>query len=79
MSEWKNEKTRLIAIWILNTPEISASARTFAKENPNAPILYRAWIRHEGFQAVITPDGISVLDPELHFGELSNILWAMTV
>lgn len=79
MATWKNEKTRLVAFWIVNTPEISASARTFAIENPNAPILYRSWIKHEEFQALITPDGISVLDPELHFGELSEFLWALTV
>ena len=77
--KWKNEKTRLVAAWIVNTPEISASARSFAKENPNVPILYRAWLKHESLQSLITPDGISVLDPELHFGELSNVLWAMTV
>jgi hypothetical protein len=77
--KWKNEKTRLVAAWIVNTPEISTSARSFAKENPNAPILYRAWLKHENLQSLITPDGISVLDPELHFGELTNVLWAMTV
>ena len=77
--KWKNEKTRLVAAWIVNTPDIVTSARLFAKENPNAPILYRAWLNHENLQSFITPDGISVLDPELHFGELSNVLWAMTV
>ena len=79
MTEWKNEKTRLVATWIFNTPDISTSARLFANENPNAPILYRAWLNHENLQSFITPDGISDLDPELHFGELSNVLWTMTV
>ena len=79
MTEWKNEKTRLVAAWIVKTPEITTSARLFAKENLNAPILYRSWLKHENLHSFITPDGISVLDSELHFGELSNVLWAMTV
>jgi hypothetical protein len=78
-ANWKNEKTKLVASWIINTPEICQSARGFASENPNAPILYRAWLKSAGMQKEVTPDGISVLDPELHFGELSNVLWALTV
>jgi hypothetical protein len=76
---WKNEETRLVASWIINTPEVYQSARQFATENPSAPILYRAWLRAEGMQEVVTPEGISVQDPKLHFGELSNVLWALTV
>ena len=79
MADWKNEKTKLVASWIINTPEIYQSARKFATENPSAPILYRAWLKAEGIQKVNTPEGISVLDPELHFGELSNVLWTLTV
>jgi hypothetical protein len=79
MAEWKNEKTKLVASWIINTPNVYQSARTFALDNASAPILYRAWLKAEGMQAVVTPDGISVLDPELHFGELSNVLWTLTV
>jgi len=79
MADWKNEKTKLVASWIINTPEIYRSARKFATENPSAPILYRAWLRAEGMNEVVTPEGISVLDPELHIGELSNFLWALTV
>lgn len=77
--EWKNEKTRLVASWLVNTPAIYQSARNFAKENPNVPILYRAWLKSTSMQNVVTPDGISVLDPELHFGELSDVLWTLTV
>ena len=76
---WKNEKTRLVASWIMNTPEIYQSARKFALDNPSAPILYRAWLKAEEMQEVVTLDGISVLDPELNFGELSNVLWTLTV
>ena len=76
---WKNEKTRLVASWIMNTSEIYQSARKFALDNPSAPILYRAWLKAEEMQEVVTLDGISVLDPELHFGELSNVLWTLTV
>jgi hypothetical protein len=76
---WKNEKTRLVASWIINTPEIHQSARQFATENPSAGILYRAWLKSADMQKVVTPDGISVLDPELHFGELSDVLWTLTV
>lgn len=76
---WKNEKTKLIASWIINTPEIRESAHKFAKENSSAPIMYRAWLKSADMQTVITPDGISVLDPELHFGELSDVLWTLTV
>jgi hypothetical protein len=79
MADWKNEKTKLVASWIINTPEIYQSARRFATENPSAPILYRAWLRAEGMNEVVTPEGISVLDSELHFGELSNFLWTLTV
>ena len=71
---WNNEKTKLVASWIINTPEIYQSARKFAIENPDAPILYRAWLKSESMQKLITPDGVLVLDPELHFGELSNVL-----
>lgn len=78
-STWKNEKTKLVASWIINTPEICQSARNFAKENPNVPILYRAWLKSANMQNVVTPDGISVLDLELHFGELSDVLWTLTV
>jgi len=76
---WKNEKTKLVASWIINTPEIYQSARNFAKENPSTPILYRAWLKSTDRQKVVTPDGISLLDPELHFGELSDVLWTFTV
>jgi hypothetical protein len=78
-STWKNEKTKQVACWIINTPAVYQSARKFATENPSAPILYRAWLRTEGMQQVVTPEGISVLDPELHFGELSEVLWTLTV
>jgi hypothetical protein len=77
--DWKNEKTRLVASWIVNTPVIYQSACKFARENPNAPILYRAWLKATEMQSVVTPEGISVLDPELHFGELSDVLWTLTV
>jgi hypothetical protein len=76
---WKNEKTKLVASWIINTPEVYESAHKFANENPSAPILYRAWLRAEGMQEVVTPEGISVQDAELHFGELSDVLWTLTV
>ena len=69
----------LVASWILNTPEICHSARNFARVIPNVPILYRAWLKSANMQNVVTPDGISMLDPELHFGELSNVLWTLTV
>ena len=36
-------------------------------------------VDEDGMQDVVTPDGISVLDPELHFGELSDVLWTLTV
>ena len=71
---WKNEKTKLVSTWIVNTPEIYQSARKFAIENPDAPILYRAWLKPEGMQKLVTPDGIPLLDPDLHFGELSEVL-----
>ena len=76
---WKNEKTKLVASWIMSTPEICDSARQFATFNPSAPILYRAWLKSADMQEVITPEGIFVLDPELHFGELSDVLWTLTV
>jgi hypothetical protein len=79
MVGWKNEKTKLVASWIINTPNVYQSARKFALDNSSAPILYRAWLKAEEMQEVVTPDGISVLDPELHFGELSNVLWTLTV
>lgn len=78
-AEWKNEKTRLVASWVINTPKVYHSALQFAKANPNAPVLYRAWLKDSEMQNVVTADGISVLDPELHFGELSDFLWALTV
>jgi hypothetical protein len=71
---WKNEKTKLVATWIVNTPDIYQSARKFAIENPDAPILYRAWLKSESMQELTTPDGIPLLDPDLHFGELSEVL-----
>jgi hypothetical protein len=76
---WKNEKTKLVASWIINTPAVYQSARKFAMENPSAPILYRVWLKSEEMQEATTPEGVSVLDPELHFGELSNVLWSLTV
>ena len=79
MSDWKNEKTKLVASWIINTPEICDLARQFAKANPHTPILYRAWLKSANMQKVNTPEGISVLDPELHFGELSDVIWTLTV
>ena len=71
---WNNEKTKLVATWIVNTPEIYQSARKFVINNPDAPILYRAWLKSESMQKLVTPDGIPVLDPDLHFGELSEVL-----
>ena len=79
LDNWKNEKTMRVASWIINTPDINKSARQFAIDNPSAPILYRAWLKSADMQKVITPDGIAVLDPELHFGELSDVLWTLTV
>jgi len=76
---WKNEKTRLVASWIIDTPEIYHLAREFAKENPTAPILYRSLLKSSNMQKAVTPDGISVLGPELHFEELSDVLWTLTV
>lgn len=78
-STWKNEKTKLVASWIINTPEIYQSARNFAKENPSTPILYRAWLKATEMQKIVTPDGISLMDPELGFGELSDALRTFTV
>ena len=78
-SEWKNEKTRLVASWLVNTPEIYQSARKFAKDNPDTPMLFRAWLKYTDRQKVVTPDGISLVDPELHFGELNDVIWTFTV
>ena len=77
--KWKNEKTRLVASWLVNTPEVYESARQFATDNPSTPILYRAWLKSTDRQKMVTSDGISVLDPEVHFGELSDVLWTFTV
>ena len=77
--KWKNEKTLLVASWLVNTPEVYESARQFATDNPSTPILYRAWLKSTDRQKMVTSDGISVLDPELHFGELSDVLWTFTV
>lgn len=79
MADWKNEKTKLVASWIVNTPDIWQSAREFASDNPSAPILYRPWLRAEGMQEVVTPEGISILDSDLYFGELSDVFWTLTV
>lgn len=79
MSHWKNEKTKLVASWLLNTPEIRESAMIFTKQNPNLATLYRAWVKAEGFQDVVTPDGIRLLDLELHFAELNDILRTLTI
>jgi hypothetical protein len=78
-SRWKNEKTKSIASWIINTPDVCESARTYALSYPEAPILYRSWIRNEGLHKVLNPEGISVLDPELDFGTLSEVLWTLTI
>lgn len=75
---WNNQKTKLVASWVINTPEVYQSARKFAKENPSVPRLHRAWLKSLDMKKVVTPDGISVLDPELHFGELSEVLWTLT-
>lgn len=78
-SNWNNDKTKLVTSWIINTSEVYQSARKYAKENPSVPILYPTWLKSSEMQRVVTPDGISVLDPELHFGELSDVLWTLTV
>ena len=71
---WKNEKTKAVASWIVNTPEIATSAQNFVRNNLDAPIIYRAWIKAEGMQKSKTPEGIDLLDLELHFGQLSEVL-----
>jgi len=71
---WKNDKTKAVASWILNTPEVLVSARNFVRNNTDVPIIYRAWIKAEGMQKVRTPEGIEVLDLELNFGQLSEVL-----
>ena len=71
---WKNEKTKAVATWIVNTPEVATSAQNFVRNNPYAPIIYRAWIKAEGMQKSKTPEGIGLLDLELHFGQLSEVL-----
>jgi len=78
-STWKNEKTKSVASWIINTPEIWQSAQEFARNNPDAPIIYRAWIKNTGMQNDFTPDGISVIDPTLDFGTLSEVLHTFTL
>jgi len=71
---WKNDKTRLVTSWIVSTPEVADSARNFVKSNPHLPRIYRAWPKAEGMQQVETPEGIDVLDLELYFGPLSDVL-----
>ena len=65
--------------YLLTMKHLDQALLYFAKENPSAPILYRAWLKSSEMQKIVTPDGISVLDPELHFGELSDVLWTLTV
>ena len=74
---WKNDKTKSVAAWIVNTPDVAESARNFVRTNPDAPIIYRAWLKSEGMQKVKTPEGIDVLDLELHFGQLSDVLLSL--
>ena len=71
---WKNEKTRSVATWIMSNLDILNSARNFVRNNSDAPIIYRAWIKAERMHEHKTPEGIEVLDPELHFGQLSEVL-----
>jgi hypothetical protein len=71
---WKNEKTKSVASWIVNTPEVQMLALNFVRNNPDLPIIYRAWVKAEGMQKSKTPEGIEVLDLELHFGQLSDVL-----
>ncbi len=71
---WKNEKTKSVASWIMNTSEVQLSAVRFVHNNPDAPIIYRAWIKAEGMQKMNTPEGIHVLDLDLNIGQLSEVL-----
>jgi len=71
---WKNEKTKAVATWIVNTPDVALSAKNFVRNNPDAPIIYRAWIKAQGMQKSKTPEGIELLDLELNFGQLSEVL-----
>jgi len=71
---WKNEKTKSVASRIVNNPEVQMTALNFVRSNPDQPIIYRAWVKAEGMQKFKTPEGIDVLDLELHFGQLSDVL-----
>lgn len=74
---WKNDKTKSVAAWIVNTPDVAESARNFVRTNPDVPIIYRAWLKSEGMQKVKTSEGIDVLDLDLHFGQLSDVLLSL--
>lgn len=65
MPDWKNEKTKLVTSWVINTPDLNQSAHKFTTANLSAPILYRAWLKSEELQEEINTDGILVLDLEL--------------
>jgi len=58
----------------MNTPKVQFSARNFARSNLDVPIIYRAWIKAEGMEKVKTLEGVEVLDIELHFGQLSDVI-----
>ena len=73
-SYWANSKTKAVAKWILNNPSVYGSAKSFVLKNPEAPIIYRAWIKAENLEQLVTEEGISVLDRELNFGQLSEVL-----
>ena len=71
---WESDKTRLVTSWIVNAPKVADLARNFVKSNPDAPIIYRAWLNVEGKKIVETPKGNEVLNLKLHFGQLSEVL-----
>jgi hypothetical protein len=71
---WESDKTRLVTSWIVNVPKVADLARNFVKSNPDAPVIYRAWLKVEGKKIVETPKGNDVLNLKLHFGQLSEVL-----
>ena len=76
---WMNEKNKSVAKCVINTPELSASARNFVLGNPLVPIVYRAWIKSAGMQKLKTPEGVELLDLGLQFGQLSEVLLTVRI
>ncbi len=74
-TEWANEHTFQIALWMLNDVQIYQEMKKFM-QNSKDTIPYRAWIKQMGLVNKSTTSVCKLMADGVHYGDLSEIMRA---